>query len=648
MFLRIAAALIAACCVLTAEAAPTAEDFVRAATTNVAISPSGKYVAIITASADYESALAVAPFENGKLGKFVGVRLGKHLIRGVFFKTDDRLIVSLLQMDVPVRGAKDIDGDQWKINRSMTVAVNRDGSDSQVMMIENETGTSVQSALWDDPTHILISANNKGSYAENLFKADIMTGEVETAEDGRARLEGTTRNQYAVITTGWETSVDGFAYVRYDYSDKTKTILVYTRPRGGDWNRFASYPVIDGAPTLQFAGMASDRTAYVLERAGEDKRAAWEYDLVTGKPIRKVIGDNVGEVVDMHSSRFKGQLVGATVVTAGMPQTRYTSKSLAAAQAALDESYPEYPIRSILSYSRDMGVYSVRLEGPDQPPVFIVFDARNMAVTPEIASTGLSKADMGTTRTVTWPSSDGRMITGYLTMPPGVSKPPLVVMPHGGPESSDDLYFDVWRQFIATRGYAVFQPQFRGGDGFGLAHERAGHGTWGTLVQDDVRTGVEKLIADGLVDPQRRCIFGWSYGGYMAMAGAALSPDLYKCSIAGAGVADVDAMLAWEGEGGGSEGEGFKYWIARMGDHDARVAASPAKFAANVKIPLLLIHGTKDGVVPIEQSELMETAMKKAGKPVTFVKIEGMGHPPVGPASLQVLQELEKFFAKNL
>lgn len=648
MILRTAAVFIAACCFLNAEAAPTAEDFIRGATTDVAISPSGKYVAIITGSGDYESALAVAPFADGKLGKFVGVRLGKHLITDVFFKNDDRLIVSLIQMDVPVRGAKDVDGDLWKINRNMVVAVNRDGTGSAVMMIENETGSSVQSALWDDPEHILITANNKGSYAENLFRANIVTGEVETAEDGRARLEGTTRKQHAVVTVGWETSVDGFAYVRYDYSEKVNTILVNTRSRGGEWTKFASYPVVEGAPTLAFAGMASDRTAYVLERADGDKRAAWEYDLVTGKPLRRIIGDSVGEVVELKSNRFKGQLIGANIVTAGLPRTQYISGPFAAAQAALDESFGEYPIRSIVSYSRDLGVYAVNLQGPDQPPVFVVFDARSMEVTPEIVSSGLSRADMGKTRTMTWLSSDGRVITGYLTMPPGVSKPPLVVMPHGGPEHQDYLFFDDWRQFIATRGYAVFQPQFRGGDGFGKAHEQAGHGTWGTLVQDDVRTGVEKLIADGLVDPDRRCIFGWSYGGYMAMAGAALSPDFYKCAIAGAGLADVDAFLAWVGKDGGSEGEAFDYWIARTGDAHTRVASSPANFAGNVKIPLLLIHGTKDGVVPIEQSELMETAMNNAGKPVSFVKIDGMGHSPVGPSRLTVLKELEAFLAKHI
>lgn len=213
-------------------------------------------------------------------------------------------------------------------------------------------------------------------------------------------------------------------------------------------------------------------------------------------------------------------------------------------------------------------------------------------------------------------------------------------MPHGGPEAQDDLNFDPWRQFLVSRGYAVFQPQFRGGDGFGAAHEQAGHGQWGKLVQDDVTTGVAKLIADGIADPKRMCIFGWSYGGYMAMAGAAFSPDLYNCSVAGAGVADVDRMLAWEGETTSRESPVFKYWLDRMGDAATRQAASPADFAANVKIPMLLIHGDKDENVPFEQSVIMRDALTKAGKDVEFVELPGEEHTPFGPAMIKTLNAI--------
>lgn len=632
----------------SASAAAPAEDFVYLTATNVTVSPTGRYVAVITAHGENESTLAVAPFADGKAGRFVGVPLGKHYVESVYFKTDDRLIVSLIQRDVPIVGLRDDDKETVKINRRMVVAVDRDGSDSQVMMPDNELGAEVQSLLWDDPQHILLQTQNKGSYATDLYFADITTGEVRTAESGRARLEGTSRKQKAVLTYGWETAADGFAYVRYDANLEDSSVTVYTRPRGGDWARFKSYPVVYGAPTIEFAGMASDGTAYVLDRANGDRRAAWEYDLATGQPLRMVISDPHGEVVGMRANRFKGGLIGAVVVTSGMPKTIYTSKPFAAAQAVLDENFADYPVRSIVSYSRDLGVYALSLEGPDQPPVFVFFDARAMAVTPAIAATPLTGEEMGKTTTITWASSDGRIITGYLTMPPGVSKPPLVVMPHGGPEAQDDLTFDAWRQFIATRGYAVLQPQYRGGDGFGLAHEQAGHGTWGTLVQDDVRTGVEKLVSEGIVDPDRRCIFGWSYGGYMAMTAAALSPDLYKCSIAGAGLSDVDGMLAWEGERAGTKSQVFAYWLARMGDQKTREAASAVDHVGNVKIPLLLIHGDKDSIVPIEQSERMEEAMKKAGKPVEFIRLHGEDHSPYGPARVQTLRALEDFLAKHI
>lgn len=622
--------------------------FVYQTATGVTVSPTGRYVAVVTAHGENESTLAVAPFANGEMGRFVGVPIGKHYVESVYFKTDDRLIVTLIQRDVPIIGLRDEDDDTVKINRRMVVAINRDGSNSQVLMPDNELGASLESMLWEDPQHVLLQTQNKGSYGIDLYRADISTGEVETAEAGRARLEGTSRKEKAIVTGGWETAIDGFAYVRYDKNWDDNTVTVYTRARGGDWVRFKSYPVVYGAPTIQFAGMASDRTAWVLDRANGDRRAAWEYDLVTGQPLRAVISDPVGEVVAMRANRFKGGLVGAVVLTAGMPKPVYTSKSFVAAQAVLDENFAEYPVRSILSYSRDLGVYALSLEGPDQPPVFAFFDARAMVVTPAIAATPLTREAMGKTSTITWASSDGRIITGYLTMPPGVSRPPLVVMPHGGPESQDDLMFDAWRQFIATRGYAVLQPQFRGGDGFGLAHEQAGHGTWGTLVQDDVRLGVEKLVSEGVVDPVKRCIFGWSYGGYMAMAGAALSPDLYKCAVAGAGLSDVDGMLAWKGEVAGTKSQVFAYWLARMGDQKTREAASAVDHVGNIKIPLLLIHGDKDDVVPIEQSERMEEAMQKAGKPVEFLRLEGQDHSPYGPSHVQMLKALEAFLAKHI
>lgn len=648
MFFRFAATLCAALFLFSAKAASPVENFVKAVTTQVSVSPSGNYVAVVTAIGNDKKALAVAPFKDGQIGKFVGTDLGDVLVLSAFFKTDDRLIVTILQRQMKVAGARNREGQDFLANRTLVVAINRDGSDMKVMMPDNEVGSGVISALRQDPDHILLEAT-KASYHTNLYRADIHTGEVELVEEGSTRREGMTRKQAFVFTTGWEVTPSGVPYIRRDFNEGKNTTIVYGRAIGGSWTKLTEFPNIFEAREISFEGMASDRTAYLVYRANEDRRAIWEFDLVTGQPIRKVFATAAGEIDGMVSNVYKGNAIGYAVTTAGRTKWVYQSKPFAAAQAVLEENFPNYPNISIRGYSKDLGVYVVYADGPATPPVYILLDARTMAVSNPIAVISVDASGMGEVRTVTWPSSDGRIITGYLALPAGGAKNlPLIVMPHGGPESQDDLNFDPWRQFLVSRGYAVFQPQFRGGDSFGAAHEKAGHGQWGKLVQDDVTTGVAKLIADGVADSKRMCIFGWSYGGYMALAGATFSPDLYNCVIAGAPVADVDSMLAWEGERYGRDSQAFDYWQRRMGDVDTRRAASPARFAANVKAPLMLIHGDRDINVPYEQSEIMEAALTKAGKSVEFVKLPGEEHTPFGPAMIKTLQAIEAFLAKHI
>jgi dipeptidyl aminopeptidase/acylaminoacyl peptidase len=227
---------------------------------------------------------------------------------------------------------------------------------------------------------------------------------------------------------------------------------------------------------------------------------------------------------------------------------------------------------------------------------------------------------------------------------------PLVVLPHGGPDSRDHLVFNWWAQFLATRGYAVLQPQFRGSSGFGAAHRLAGSRQWGGLMQDDVTDGVKEMIRIGVADPDRICIAGASYGGYSALAGAAFTPDLYACAVSVNGVADLPAMVGYT-----SRQTGTSYYSAAFKDdigsiHDPSLAGrSPARSAQNVRAPILLLHGSDDTVVPISQAEAMERALIAAGKTCTFVRLPGEDHWLSRSATrTQVLREMETFLARYL
>jgi len=240
-------------------------------------------------------------------------------------------------------------------------------------------------------------------------------------------------------------------------------------------------------------------------------------------------------------------------------------------------------------------------------------------------------------------------LTGYLTLPADAVEKnlPLVVMPHGGPEDRDETGFDWLAQFIASRGYAVLQPQFRGSTGRGRAHADAGRHQWGLRMQDDVTDGVQALISQGIVDPKRVCIVGWSYGGYAALAGAAFTPDMYACAASIGGVSDLPVMLGVITRDGGRESDAFAYWRDHIGSpFDPNVIAkSPARAAMTVRAPILLLHGTNDTVVPIEQSRLMASALRKARKPVEIIELTGEDHwmKTSSTSRIRTLTELERF-----
>lgn len=254
---------------------------------------------------------------------------------------------------------------------------------------------------------------------------------------------------------------------------------------------------------------------------------------------------------------------------------------------------------------------------------------------------------------ITYKTADGLEIESFVTLPPQASgvgalkNLPLIVMPHGGPQSRDGLEFDWQAQAFASRGYCVLQPNFRGSSGYGSSFIEAGHGQWGKKMQTDLSDGVRYLAAQGMVDPKRVAICGASYGGYAALAGAAFEPDVYRCAISIAGVSDLKAMLAWEENETGLGSRTVHYWKRYWGDVPLD-SISPAKHAKAIKSPVLLIHGKNDTVVPYDQSRIMNKAMKEAGKDVTLIEYNKEDHwQSLAPARLEMITTIMGFLEKH-
>ncbi|MEL6827440.1 MAG: alpha/beta fold hydrolase, partial [Pseudomonadota bacterium] len=217
----------------------------------------------------------------------------------------------------------------------------------------------------------------------------------------------------------------------------------------------------------------------------------------------------------------------------------------------------------------------------------------------------------------------------------------------------DRFDFDWMAQYFANRGYAVVQPNFRGSTGSGRAFEDAGRGEWGGKMQHDITDGVKALVSAKMIDPDRICIVGASYGGYAALAGAVFTPELYKCAIAIAPVSDLNKMLKDEKKDHGRDHWVISYWEDIMAEGDARRAKlksiSPVNFAENVQAPVLLLHGDDDTVVPISQSTAMRRALDRADKDVELIKLKGEDHwLSVADTRMQTLEAMDAFIAEHL
>ena len=257
-------------------------------------------------------------------------------------------------------------------------------------------------------------------------------------------------------------------------------------------------------------------------------------------------------------------------------------------------------------------------------------------------------------KSIRYTSSDGLEIQAYLTLPKGANnkKLPLVVNPHGGPWSRDYWGYDSYAQFLANRGYAVLQPNFRASTGFGKAFLNAGNKQWGDLMQDDITWGVKYLVDEGIVDAERVAIFGISYGGYATLAGLAFTPELYTCGVSFVGPSNLVTLLNsippyWEA--------GRKTFHERMGDPTTEEGLeqikrqSPLFSADKITSPLMVIQGYNDPRVKNAESDQIVVALRDRNFPVEYLNAPDEGHGFARPVNrMAAIVAMEKFLAKHL
>ncbi|MBL8552718.1 MAG: S9 family peptidase [Phenylobacterium sp.] len=627
-------------------APPPASAFGRVpAVVDAAISPGGQRIAILGGAPD-RRAVSIATIDQPNLPRLelgdvegvsvrwagddhvlariafwdsFGPRQAYRFERNVVVSTDGRAITRLLESDTLSR---------FLLEQPVFRVTAGDRPQAIVLGLIEGSG--------DNTTKDSRMKRKEGEFLTALWRADPASGKGILLE----------RGDYD--TVAWSVDPAGQPRVRLDIDQINHRFSVYGKADGkGQWkqvwsgNSFKSRRYYHGYSTATdsiYLGMNDKLVAKRLDDGAETT-----FGQTSSQPSPSIIWDE-------YTDAPVGLSTGAE-----RPNIEWFDAEIGSAHGVLARAFKSQSVR-LWGWSRDRNRFLARVSSPTSPPTWFLYDRARKEVSPlgeEYPE--LKGAQLGSTRWITYKAADGLEIPGYLTLPPNADpsgKPlPLVVLPHGGPAVRDAYDFNIFAQFLATRGYAVLQPQYRGSWGFGQAFEDAGNGEWAGKMQTDLLDGVRALASQNLVDPNRVCIVGMDFGGYAALAGASLHPEAYRCAASIAGISDLGLFLVEEGRLYGRDGGSSRELREMLGGatRPNLDAASPARRAGSVKAPVLLIHGDKDTVVQLSQSQLMADRLKAAGKPYEFVVLEGENHYLTKSANrTRTLEALEAFLAKNL
>ncbi|MFA5057386.1 MAG: S9 family peptidase [Opitutaceae bacterium] len=616
---------------------PPLEDFFRDYTFDeIKVSPDGTKVAALSKWKDHLN-LYVIDLKTKRPTQLTGLTIMD--VTEVRWIGNDRLIFTGQDDGYSTGGLFAIDADGKHI-RTLADSIRQQGSRGSWVYRSTEfldyygKPVDLEGKSADE---ILVTCNERDELNPDVYRMNVRTG----VKRMLARNPGDVRL--------W--MPDGTGAVRVGFGEKGREqFLIYRDSANGDWREVKRWDFLGGT-IRPLAFETANHLIYVSSNLGRDTAAICLLDPATGKIVKELFAHDTYDAEQVILSRADGSLLGF-FCNAEKPEVVWTDGRMKNLQALVDQELPEtrnfFPSRSL-----DNTWIVISAATDRDPGTFYLLNTRELTMEKLVSRADwLKPSRMAEMKPISYQARDGSTVHGYLTVPPAKEPRhlPLIVNPHGGPWYRDSWGFNPEVQFLASRGYAVLQVNFRGSTGYGRKWLEAGYGQWGLAMQDDITDGVRWAIDQGVADPKRIAIYGASYGGYATMAGLAFTPELYRCGINYVGVTDIELLLrtipdAWESIRAQLEvttGDAKR-------DRERLRATSPLLNADKIRAPVFFAYGELDDRVDLKHATKLATQLRKHGVPVEWMIRSDEGHGyRRWKNKIRLYQAMEKFLATNL
>ena len=515
-------------------------------------------------------------------------------------------------------------------------AVNIDMSNEIDLTPFENVQTRIIDDLEDDPNHIIIGLNKRDPQIHDPYRINVNDGKMELIAENPGNI------------SQWMTDHDGKLRIATT-SDGVNTSLLYRNKESDEFKPILTTDFKVSVVPLFFT--FDNKNLYVASNRGRDKIAIFEFDLIKSKEGRLIFEHDEVDVSNLLFSRKRKVLTGVSY-TVAKNEMIFFDKWREEIQQKLEKKLPGYEV-VITSFSKDEAEAVVVTYSDKSRGTYYHYEVNKNKLT-ELGkvSPWLNEKNMSEMKPIKYRSRDGLTINGYLTLPKGTNGKnlPVVVNPHGGPWARDNWGYKSEIQFLANRGFAVFQMNFRGSTGYGREFWEKSFKEWGKSMQDDITDGVNWLIDEEIADPDRIAIYGASYGGYATLAGLAFTPDLYACGVDYVGVSSLFTFM----ESMPPYWELYRSMMYEMVGHPEKdkkllASASPLLHIDKIKASLFIAQGANDPRVVKAESDQIVAALKNAGIDVPYMVKDDEGHGFYNEENqFDFYREMEKFLTKHI